>query len=87
MLMSAEPQLIEPKPRRAPTLYFIIAAKMLKGALALALALFVFKLAGQDLSEAFDRLLHWFHLDPESRFFSEVGDKLALKIHGENCNG
>ena len=44
--------------------------------MALGLALFFLKLAGQDLSEAFDRLLHWFHLDPESRFFSELGTKL-----------
>ena len=62
--------------RRAPTLYFIIACKLVKGTLAVALALFIFKLAGRDLSEAFDRLVHWFHLDPESRFFSEIGDRL-----------
>jgi uncharacterized membrane protein (DUF2068 family) len=68
--------LVGEKPARAPTLYLIIAGKLIKGTLALALALFIFKLAGQDLSEAFGRLLHWFHLDPESRFFSEVGDKL-----------
>jgi uncharacterized membrane protein (DUF2068 family) len=64
------------KPKRAPTLYLIIIAKLIKGALALGLALFFLKLAGQDLSEAFDRLLHLFHLDPESRFFSELGNKL-----------
>ena len=64
------------KPTRAPTLYFIIGCKLIKGTLAVALALFIFKLAGQDLSDAFDRLIHWFHLDPESRFFSEIGDKL-----------
>jgi uncharacterized membrane protein (DUF2068 family) len=64
------------KPKRAPTLYLIIAGKLIKGSLALVLALFFFKLAGQDLSNEFDRLLQWFHLDPESRFFSEVGDKL-----------
>ena len=62
--------------RRAPTLYFIIGCKLIKGTLAVALALFIFKLAGQDLSDAFDRLLQWFHLDPESRFFSEIGNRL-----------
>ena len=66
---------VAPK-RRAPTLYIIIAGKLIKGTLAVGLALFIFKLAGQDLSEAFDRLIHWFHLDPESRFFSEIGTKL-----------
>jgi len=76
MHMSAETPRIAPKPKRAPTLYFIIGAKLFKAALALGLALFILKLAGQDLSEAFDRLLHWFHLDPEGRFFAELGDKL-----------
>jgi uncharacterized membrane protein (DUF2068 family) len=66
----------EPTKRRAPTLYVIIAGKLIKGTLALALALFIFKLAGRDLSDVFDSIVHWFHLDPESRFFSEVGDKL-----------
>ena len=74
--MAVESPIIEPRPRRAPTLYVIIAGKLIKGMLALALALFIFKLAGQDLSDAFDRLVEWFHLDPESRFFSEVGNKL-----------
>ena len=74
--MSAETQIIEPKPRRAPTLYLIIAGKLIKGTLALALALFIFKLAGQNLSDEFDRIIHWFHLDPESRFFSEIGNRL-----------
>ena len=74
--MAVEAPIIEPRPRRAPTLYVIIAGKLIKGALVLALALFIFKLAGQDLSDAFGRLVQWFHLDPEGRFFSEVGDKL-----------
>lgn len=74
--MAALTQSPGPKPRRAPTLYFIIVAKLIKGGLALGLALFILKLAGADLSEAFGRLLQWFHLDPESRFFSELGTKL-----------
>ncbi|MEI9863809.1 MAG: DUF2127 domain-containing protein [Limisphaerales bacterium] len=74
--MASDIQSTEPKPKRAPTLYFIIIAKLIKGTLAVGLALFIFKLAGKDLTEAFDRIIHWFHLDPESRFFSEVGNKL-----------
>ena len=62
--------------RRAPTLYFIIAGKLIKGTLALALAGFFFKLAGRDLSDVFDDIVHWFHWDPESRFFSEIGNRL-----------
>jgi uncharacterized membrane protein (DUF2068 family) len=74
--MAADNKMSEPKRKPALTLYFIIVSKLIKGTLALALALFIFKLAGQDLTEAFNRLLNWFHLDPEGRFFSEIGNKL-----------
>ncbi|MEI9959848.1 MAG: DUF2127 domain-containing protein [Limisphaerales bacterium] len=62
--------------KRAPTLYFIIVGKLIKGVLALALAVGVLKLAGQDLPELFTRLVTWVHLDPESRFLSEIGGRL-----------
>lgn len=74
--MIQEAKTSQPPKRRAPTLYVIIVGKLIKGTLAVGLALFIFKLAGQDLSAMFDRLLEWFHLDPESRFFSEIGGKL-----------
>jgi uncharacterized membrane protein (DUF2068 family) len=64
------------RPKRAPTLYFIIIGKLIKGTLALALAFGVLKLAGQDLSGLFNRLLTWVHLDPDHRFFSDIGDRL-----------
>ena len=64
--------------KRAPTLYFIIVCKLVKGVLALTLAFGVFKLAGQDLPDLFDKALHWVHLDPENRFLSDIGDKLDL---------
>jgi len=63
--------------RRAPTLYFIIVAKLLKGTLALLLAFGVFRLANrQDLPELFDHMVRAVHLDPENRFFSYIGDAL-----------
>ena len=62
--------------KRAPTLYFIIICKLIKGTLALVLALGVYKMTGAGLSDLFDRVVHWMHLDPENRFLSEVGDKL-----------
>jgi uncharacterized membrane protein (DUF2068 family) len=62
--------------KRAPTLYFIIVVKLLKGTLALLLAFGVYKLAGKDLAAVFDRALRFIHLDPENRFLSDVGDKL-----------
>jgi uncharacterized membrane protein (DUF2068 family) len=64
------------KPKRAPTLYFIIAGKLFKGSLALVLAFEILRLIGRDLSDLFNRLVTWMHLDPENRFFSEIGDRL-----------
>jgi uncharacterized membrane protein (DUF2068 family) len=66
----------EPKPKRAPTLYIIAAIKIGKGLLLLLAALGIFALAGRDLSDTFDQLLRWFHLDPEKRFFTNIGDWL-----------
>jgi uncharacterized membrane protein (DUF2068 family) len=62
--------------KRAPTLYFIIVIKLLKGTLALLLAFGVYKLAGKDLGNLFDQMLRVIHLDPENRFLSDIGDKL-----------
>ena len=62
--------------KRAPMLYFIIVCKLVKGTLALTLAFGVFKLAGHDLPDLFDKALRWVHLDPENRFLSDIGDKL-----------
>jgi uncharacterized membrane protein (DUF2068 family) len=62
--------------KRAPTLYFIIAVKLIKGVLAFLLAFGVYKLAGHDLPDLFDKALRWVHLDPENRFLSDIGDKL-----------
>jgi uncharacterized membrane protein (DUF2068 family) len=62
--------------KRAPTLYVIIAIKLVKGALLLALALGVYKLSDDNLPEEFRHLLKVFHLDPERRFFAELEDKI-----------
>jgi len=59
--------------KRAPTLYIIIVGKLIKGALSLLLALGVYKMAGADLSDLFDRLVRWVHLDPENRFLTDIG--------------
>jgi uncharacterized membrane protein (DUF2068 family) len=74
--MAAESKPPEPKPKRAPTLYVIIFGKLLKGTLALALAFGALKLAGQNLSDLFSQLVVLVHLDPERRFFVEIGDRL-----------
>jgi len=58
----------------APTLYLIIADKLFKGVLSLLLAFGVYKMAGVDLSDLFDRLVRWVHLDPEDRFLTDLVD-------------
>jgi uncharacterized membrane protein (DUF2068 family) len=64
------------KSGRAPTLYVIIAIKLIKGLVLLLFGLGVLSLVGQNLDQRFDELLRWIHLDPEKRFFAELGDKL-----------
>jgi len=65
------------KPKRAPTLYFIVAIKLLKGLAALLLALGAFNLTDNNLPEDFRRLLEFFHLDPEKKFFLDLADRIA----------
>ncbi len=68
---------IIPKTKKhAPTLYFIVAIKLIKGLALLAAAAGIFSLAGKDLADLFDQFLHWVHLDPEHRFFQNIGDWL-----------
>jgi uncharacterized membrane protein (DUF2068 family) len=70
-------KIISKTEKRAPTLYLIIVGKLVKGALALALAFGVLKLAKQqDLPDLFARLVTWVHLDPENRFLSDISDRL-----------
>jgi len=67
----------EPKPKRAPTLYFIIGIKFLKGTAALLLALGAYSLTDNNLPEEFRKLLDFFHLDPEKKFFLNLADRVA----------
>lgn len=60
----------------APTLYFIVLIKLTKGALLLLTAVGIFALSGRDLSDAFDQFLRWLHLDPEQKFFLNIGRQL-----------
>ena len=62
--------------KRAPTLYFIIFVKLLKGTLAILLAFGVYHMAGKDIGGLFDRIVRFIHLDPENRFLSYIGDNL-----------
>jgi uncharacterized membrane protein (DUF2068 family) len=82
----AEKKKDAPVSRRAPTLYAIIAIKLLKGLLLLAIGLGVLSLIGQDLDARFDQFLRWIHFDPEKKFFADLGDKLQ-KITPANIKG
>lgn len=62
--------------QRAITFYGIIAIKLGKGLLFILLALGFFSLVGDKLGDDLERFLRWVHLDPETRFFSDLGDKL-----------
>jgi uncharacterized membrane protein (DUF2068 family) len=80
--MSDEPKnlavmVVNPKPKRAPTLYFIVAVKLVKGVAALLLALGSYSLTDNNLPEDFRSLLEFFHIDPEKRFFLELADRVA----------
>ena len=67
---------VPPVKKRAPTLYFIVAIKLIKGVALLLLALGVLSQANKDLSDVFDQFLRWVHLDPERSFFAGIGDWL-----------
>ena len=64
--------------KHAPMLYLISGIKIFKGLVLLFTALGIFALAGKDLEDLFDQLLRWMHLDPENRFFGNIGDWLAI---------
>ena len=73
--MSTDTDLIR---KRAPTLYVIIAIKLLKGALFVALATTAYALSDNDLPVEYQKWLHFLRLNPEKRFWSQ----LALQVGG-----
>lgn len=63
--------------KRAPTLYLIIAIKLVKGLLLLLLGLGVYQLSDNNLPEDFRKVLEFFHLDPEKKFFSDLAAQIG----------
>lgn len=63
--------------KRAPTLYVIIAIKLVKGVLLLLLALGAYSLSDNNLPEEFRELLRFLHLDPEKKFFAHLAEQTA----------
>ena len=62
--------------QRAPTLYGIIAFKLIRGVLLLMLAMQVYALIGQDLRPHFDGAVKRLKIDPETEFFDRLGDRI-----------
>jgi uncharacterized membrane protein (DUF2068 family) len=63
-------------PQRAPTLYGIVAFKVLRGVILLLIALKGFTLVGQDLRPHFDAAVARLKLDPETEFFDRLGARI-----------
>jgi len=58
--------------KHAPTLYVIIAIKLLKGLLFLTLAVVAWALSDNDLPVEFRNFLHFLRFNPERRFFANL---------------
>ena len=58
--------------KRAPTLYVIIAIKLLKGALFVTLAIMAYALSDNDLPAEYQKWLHFLRINPEKRFWTQL---------------
>lgn len=63
--------------KRAPTLYAIIAVKLLKGLLFVTLAITLYTLSDNELPEEYRHALHWLRVNPERKFFSDLAQQVA----------
>ena len=64
--------------KRAPTLYVIIALKILKGLLFVAVAAFVYTHADKDLPAEFKNLLKEIRANPDAAFWTKLAARLEL---------
>src|SRR5436190_23734012 len=72
--MGTETDLIK-KP--APTLYAIIAIKLVKGVLFLTLAIVIYTLSDNDLPADLRTFLQHLRLNPERKFWSDVAHRIG----------
>src|SRR6266446_1928078 len=68
--------------KRAPTLYAIIAIKLLKGLLFVALAVMAYTLADNDLPAEYQNLLHHLRLNPERKFWADMARQIGQLTEG-----
>jgi len=71
--------------KAAPTLYFIVAVKLMKGLAALLLSVGAYRLNDNNLPDDFRKLLEFLHIDPEKKFFMELADRVS-EITPANLN-
>jgi len=67
----------QPVKQRAPTLYAIIAIKLLKGLLFVTLAVVAFRLSDKDLPAVLRQLLEGLRLDPERTVWVTLATQLG----------
>ncbi len=74
--MTQSAQETAPARKRVTGLYTIIAIKLGKGLVLIGVALGVYSLMDEDLRAEFERFLRWINLDPEHKFFADLGQKI-----------
>ena len=72
--MGAETELVK---KRAPTLYAIIAIKLLKGLLFLTLAIVAYTLSDNDLPLEYRHFLTHLRVNPERRFWADLAVRIG----------
>jgi uncharacterized membrane protein (DUF2068 family) len=72
--VGTEPELVK---KRAPTLYAIIALKLLKGSLFVTLAIVMYTLSDNDLPSEYRNLLQQLRLNPERRFWTDLAVQIG----------
>ena len=63
--------------KRAPTLYAIIAFKILKGALFVAVAIAAYTLSDNNLPLEFQKVLHFLRVTPANKFFAHLAERVG----------
>src|SRR2546427_12304499 len=61
----------------APTLYAIIAIKLLKGLLSVTVAMVAYTLSDNDLPAEYRNLLHHLRLNPERKFWADLAVRVG----------
>src|SRR6266436_6064144 len=67
----------------APTLYAIIAIKLLKGLLFVTVALVAYTLSDNDLPAEYRNLLHHLRLNPERKFWADLARQVGQLTEGK----